>query len=433
MRVTPRIVIIGGGFAGIAAARELRGCDANVVLIDRRNHNLFQPLLYQVATAVLASSEIAAPIRQLAERQENLEVLLAEVTSVDVRARSIEVFNRDAGARTLKFDYLILATGVQSSYFGHDDFAEYAPSLKTLTDAEEIRTKILTAYELAELSDEPAERERLMTFAIVGGGPTGVELAASLARMATQTLHNNFRRIDPRQSSIILIEGGKRILPAFHPSLARAAAARLKRLGVSIRTGSNVELVDGDGLVVGGGRIKSATVLWAAGVSPSPLLTKLGVPTDRAGRVSVSRSLEVPGYPGVFVVGDAASIMEDGRPLPGVAQVAIQSGRYAGRAIAGEIAGRKNTKAFRYFNKGNLAVVGRNYAVFERDNVRISGSLACFMWAFVHIMFLPQVQNRLRVQIQWFWTYFTGQRGSRIIPEPFPEQRLTHHEKAKVS
>ena len=430
LRTRPRILIVGGGFAGLAVAGALRGADADVVIIDRRNHTLFQPLLYQVATATISPSEIAAPIRQLVETQENVEVVLAEVTKVDLQSRTLDAHNADLGTRTLSFDYLVIATGVQSSYFGHEEFAQYAPSLKTLTDAQDIRTRVLRAFELAELSDDPAEQARLMTFAIVGGGPTGVELAASLATMATQTLQNNFRRIDPSKSSIILIEGGKRILPAFHESLAEAAARRLERLGVQMLIGSNVKLVDADGVVVGAERINSATVLWAAGVAPSPILKKLGVPTDRSGRVHVSPSLEVPGFPGVFVIGDAASIMQDGYPLPGVAQVAIQSGGYAGHAIANDIAGRTNVKPFRYINKGNLAVVGKNYAVFERDKLRLSGFIAWLVWAFIHIMFLPQLQNRLRVEIQWLWTYFTAQRGSRIIPESHSEQRSNNLEKA---
>ncbi len=429
----PRIVIIGGGFAGIAAARALKRSNADVLLIDQRNHHLFQPLLYQVATAVIAPSETAAPIRQLAATQENVDVVLAEVTGVNLQSRSIDVSNPDVGARTVKFDYLVVATGVQSSYFGHDEYARHAPSLKTLTDAELIRSKILRAYELAELTDDPDERSRLMTFAIVGGGPTGVELAASLATMATTTLRKNFRRIDPSESSIVLIDGAKRILPTFHESLAQAATQHLQKLGVEIRTGANVDLVDEQGVVVGGERIKSSTVLWAAGVAPSPLLKKLGVPTDRSGRVPVSPFLEVPGFHGVFVVGDAASIMQDGRPLPGVAQVAIQSGDYVGRFIAGEIEARDVTQPFSYFNKGNLAVVGKNYAVYERDKMRLSGLIAWIIWAFIHIMFLPQLQNRLRVEMQWLWSYLTGERGSRLITEPPTSQRQANLEKAEVS
>ena len=416
-RGKPRVVIVGGGFAGINAARALKGCDSEVVLIDRRNHHVFQPLLYQVATAIIAPSEIAAPIRQLAETQKNLSVMLAEVTGVNLQSRNIETYREGVGSRTVAFDYLVVAAGMESSYFGHDEFAEYAPSLKTVADAEAIRTKILTAYEIAELSDDAAERAKQTTFVVVGGGPTGVELAASIAEMATVTLRSNFRRFDPAKSSIVLIEGGPRILPAFHESLAKGAAKRLERLGVKILTGNNVERVDNDGVIVAGNRIESATVLWAAGVVASPIVRMLGVPTDRAGRVVVGPSMNVPDKQGVFVVGDAATIMQDGHPLPGVAQVAIQSGKYVGRFIGDEIAGRTSTKAFRYFNKGNLAVVGKNFALLERYEVRLSGFMAWFIWAFVHIAFLPQLQNRLRIQIQWLWSYFTGQRGARLIPE----------------
>ena len=279
-----RVVIIGGGFAGIAAARALRRCDAEVVLIDRRNHHIFQPLLYQVATAVLAPAEIAAPIRQLEEKQKNLTVMLAEVTAVDLNSRSVNVSYPASGAHKIAFDFLIIAAGMQSSYFGHDEFARYAPGLKNLSDAETIRTKILSAYELAELTDDESERSRLMTFVLVGGGPTGVELAASMAQMATVTLRGNFRRIDPAKTSIVLIEGGNRILPTFAESLSRKAARRLEKLGVKVLTGTKVEKVDEQGVVAGGKRIPSATVLWTAGVAASPVVKTLGVPTDRAGR-----------------------------------------------------------------------------------------------------------------------------------------------------
>jgi NADH dehydrogenase len=432
-REKPRVVIIGGGFAGINAARALRGRDVEVVIIDRRNHHLFQPLLYQVATAVLAPSEIAAPIRQLAGSQKNLSVMLAEVTGIDLLSRSVETNSEGLGKKKVGFDYLVVATGVQSSYFGHDEFAEYAPSLKTVADAEAIRTKILFAYELAELSDNAAEREKLMTFVVVGGGPTGVEMAASIAQMATVTLRSNFRRIDPTKTSIVLVEGGKRILPTFHESLAEAAAKHLERLGVELRLGANVDRVDEHGVVVGGNQIASATVLWAAGVAASPVVKMLGVPTDRTGRVPVGAFLNVRDEQAIFVVGDAATIMQDDRPLPGVAQVAIQSGAYVGRFIADDIEGIPSLEPFRYFNKGNLAVVGKNFAVFERNDLRMSGFAAWLIWAFIHVAFLPQLQNRLRVEIQWLWSYFTGQRGSRLIPEAPAMRPVSDAQKVKTS
>jgi len=329
----PRVVIVGGGFAGIATAKALRHCDADVTIIDRRNHHIFQPLLYQVATAVLAPSDVAAPIRQLAARQQNVSVILGEVVSVDLKARSVDVDCPGVGGKKLGFDYLVVAAGMQSSYFGHDEFAKYAPSLKTITDAETVRTRILSAYESAESIEDVTERRRHMTFVIVGAGPTGVELAGSLAHMATTTLRSNFRRIDPAASSIFLLEGGARILPSFHESLSKKAAERLAKLGVKVVTGAMVEHIDAGGVMVGGKRIESSTVLWTAGVSPSPVVKMLGVATDRAGRARVGPFMNVPDTRGLFVVGDTATLMHNGRPLPGVAQVAIQQGRYVGGLI----------------------------------------------------------------------------------------------------
>ncbi|HKE37492.1 MAG TPA: NAD(P)/FAD-dependent oxidoreductase [Candidatus Baltobacteraceae bacterium] len=429
----PVVVIIGGGFAGIKAARALKGSNAEIILIDRRNHHIFQPLLYQVATAFLSPADIAAPIRQIEETQANVSVALAEVTGIDVASQTVSVYAENAGTRTLSFDYLVVATGAQSTYFGHDEFAEFAPSLKTLADAEEIRAKILRGYEIATVTADPAERSRQLTFAIVGGGPTGVELAASLATMARDTLRGNFRGIDPSQSKIVLIEAGKRVLPQFHESLAAKAVKHLESLGVQILTASSVEHVDARGLVVNGNRIEAATVLWAAGVAVSPILKMLGAPTDRGGRVIVDAQLRVPGTQKVFVVGDAANITQGNRPLPGVAQVAIQSGSFVGRLIAAQVKGEKPTKTFSYFNKGNLAVVGKNYALLERDNVRVSGFFAWLVWALIHITFLPQLQNRLGVGVQWLYSYFTGRRGARLIPEGSSEQRLAGAKAAKAS
>jgi NADH dehydrogenase len=411
-------VIIGAGFAGIAAARALKRCDAEVVLTDRRNHHIFQPLLYQVATAVLAPSDIAAPIRQLAGRQKNLSVMLAEVVGVNLNSRSVDVDCPGLGIRKVPFDYLVVATGMRPSYFGHDEFARYAPGLKSLNDAETIRAKILSAYELAESTDDPGERARQMTFVLVGAGATGVELAASLAQMAAVTLRGNFRRIDPAKSTIILLEGGTRILSSFAEALSRKAAKRLEKLGVKVVTGVKVEKVDEEGVNAGGKRIASATVLWTAGVTPSPIVKMLGVKTDRAGRASVGRFMDVPDAPCVFVVGDTASIMQDGQPLPGVAQAAIQQGRYVGRLISQMLKGREPTRPFRYFDKGNMAVVGKNFAILEAGRVRMSGLVVWLVWVFIHVMALPQLQNRLRVQRQWLWSYVTGQRSSRLIFEP---------------
>jgi len=417
-RERKRVVIIGGGFAGIAAAHALRHSDAEVLLIDRRNHHIFQPLLYQVATAVLSPAEIAAPIRQLEAKQRNVSVALAEVTGVDLASRTIEAALPGAGVRRIAFDYLVVATGMRPSYFGHDEFARHAPGLKSLNDAETIRAKILGAFELAATTEDEGERARQMTFVLVGAGPSGVELAASLAQMVKVTLRGNFRRIDPANSTIVLLDAGNRVLPTFAESLSHRVTRHLTKLGVKVLTGVKVETVDEQGVIAGGKRIPSATVLWTAGVAASPIPKMLGTKTDRAGRALVDPFLKVVDAPGVFVVGDAASVMHNGHPVPGVAQAAIQEGQYVGRLIAKELKGRKVKRPFRYFDKGNMAVVGKNYAVLERKWLRTSGFLTWLVWAFVHIISLPQLQNRLRVQRQWLWSYFTGQRSSRLIPEP---------------
>jgi NADH dehydrogenase len=418
-----RIVIVGGGFAGVAAARALDRCDADIILLDRRNHHIFQPLLYQVATGVLAPSEIAAPIRQLAEKQKNVSVMLAEVTGVDLHARTVDASLPGVGVREIQYDYLVIAPGMRPSYFGHDEFARYAPGLKSLSDAETIRAKILSAYELADTTDEEDERARQMTFVLVGAGATGVELAASMAHLAAVTLRGQFRRIDPSKSTIILIEGGGRILPTFAESLAKKAARRLEKLGIKVLTGVKVEKVDSDGVIADGRRIPSATVIWTAGVAPSPLVKLLGAKTDRAGRVSVGPFMNVQDVPDVFVIGDASSVTCDGRPVPGVAQAAIQQGRYVGRLIARQLNGREPKRPFRYFNKGNMAVVGKNFAILESGRLGTSGFVTWLVWVVLHLMSLPLLQSRLRVQTQWFWSYFTGQRSARLIPE-LPRDRI---------
>ena len=414
----PRIVIIGGGFAGIAAARAMRKCDADIVLVDRRNHHIFQPLLYQVATAVLSPAEVAAPIRQIARKQKNISVMLAEVTQIDLTTRSIDVDCRALGTRAIPYDYLVIAAGMQASYFGHDEFARYAPSLKTIADAEGIRTRVLNAYELAELTENPDERARQMTFVLVGAGPTGVELAASLAQLASVTLRSSFRQIDPAKTSILLLEGGPRVLASFAESLSRKATKRLEKIGVKVVTGAKVDQIDAQGVVVAGNRIECATVVWTAGVAASPLVEMLGAKTDRAGRVYVGPSMNLPDAPGVFVIGDAAAVAQDGRPLPGIAQVAIQQGRYVGRLISAELAGsKKPPRPFRYSDKGSMAVIGKNFAIMESGRIRMSGFLAWLAWALVHLIFLPQLQNRMRVQAQWLWSYLTGQRSSLLVAE----------------
>ena len=412
-----RVLIVGGGFAGIAAARALKRSDVEITLIDRRNHHIFQPPLYQVATAVLAPSEIAAPIRQLEAKQKNLSVMLAEVKGVNLGARTVEAICPEIGSRKLEYDFLVIATGMRPSYFGHDEFARFAPGLKSLSDAETIRTKILSAFELAEATDDENERARQMTFVLVGAGPTGVELAASIAQLVSVTLRNNFRKIDPAKSRIVLLDGGTRILPTFAESLSRKAAKRLAKLGVEVSTGVKVEKVDDQGVVAAGVRIPSATVLWTAGVSASPVVKMLATRTDRAGRAFVGAFMDIPDAPNVFVAGDAATMTQDGHPVPGVAQAAIQQGHFVGHVIANRVRGRKDGRPFRYRNKGNMAVVGKNFAILESGHLRSSGFVTWLVWAALHVLALPQLQNRFRVQTQWFWSYLSGQRSSRLISE----------------
>jgi NADH:quinone reductase (non-electrogenic) len=412
-----RVVIVGGGFAGIAAARALKRSNVDILLLDRRNHHIFQPLLYQVATAVLAPSEIAAPLRQLEAKQKNVAVLLAEIKGINPAARAVEAICPGVGSRKFEYDFLIVATGMRPSYFGHDEFAQFAPGLKNLNDAETIRTRILSAFELAESTDDEKERTRQMTFVLVGAGPTGVELAASIAQMVSVTLRGNFRNIDAARSRILLLDGGTRVLPTFAESLSKKTARRLNKLGVEIMTGVRVERVDDQGVVAAGERIPSATVLWTAGVAVSPVVKMLGTTMDRAGRALVGPLLDIPEAPDVFVVGDAAAITQDGHPVPGVAQAAIQQGRFVGRLIANRTRGRKDGRPFRYRNKGNMAVVGKNFAVLEAGHLRTAGFLTWLVWAALHVLALPQLQNRFRVQTQWFWSYLTGQRSSRLISE----------------
>jgi NADH dehydrogenase len=413
-----RVVIIGGGFAGLAAARALKRSNVDILLLDRRNHHIFQPLLYQVATAVLAPSEIAAPLRQLEAKQKNVSVLLAEVKGINPAARAVEAICPGVGGRKFEYDFLVVATGMRPSYFGHDEFAQFAPGLKSLNDAETIRTKILSAFELAESTDDEKERTRQMTFVLVGAGPTGVELAASIAQLVSVTLCRNFRNIDPARSRIVLLDGGTRVLPTFAESLSKKVAKRLSNLGVEVLTGVKVEKIDDQGVIAGGERIPSATVLWTAGVAASPVVKLLGTAMDRAGRALIGPFLDIPEAPDVFVVGDAAAMMtQDGYPVPGVAQAAIQQGRFVGRLIANRAKGRKDGRPFRYRNKGNMAVVGKNFAVLEAGWLRTGGFLTWLVWAVLHVLALPQLQNRFRVQTQWFWSYLTGQRSSRLISE----------------
>jgi len=411
----PRIVIVGGGFGGLAAAKALKNTPAQVILIDRTNHHLFQPLLYQVATAALTPSQIATPIRSIFRKQKNVTVILGEVTGVDKERKCVFVSDADRERVPVAYDYLVLATGATHSYFGHNEFEEYAPGLKSLADAVSSRNKILQAFEQAEAEEDPSRHPDLLTFILVGAGPTGVEMASALAILVRTTLKSDFRRIDPASAKIVLVDMAPRVLPPFSEDLSEAAKRRLEQLGVEVRLGHGVERIDAEGIVVAGERIASKTVIWTAGVAPSPAGKWLQVETDRAGRVRVQNDVTVPGRPEIFVVGDTASFEEDGKPLPGVAQVAIQQGRYAGKLIHSRIVGSPPPGPFRYFDKGSMAVVGRGFAVLQSHKVRVSGFEAWLAWAVVHLQFLATSSLRLTVFLQWVWTYFTGQRGSRLI------------------
>src|SRR6201998_1368441 len=414
----PKIIIVGGGFAGLAAAKALRKTPANVFLIDRTNHHLFQPLLYQVATSVLTSSQIATPIRSILRNQKNATVVMGEVTGVDKDQKCVMVSDADRQNVPIAYDYLILATGASHSYFGHNEFAEYAPGLKSLADAEAARNKILQAFELAEAEEDPSRHRDLLTFILVGAGPTGVEMAGALAVFVRTTLKSDFRRIDPRSARILLVDMASRVLPPFSESLSKAAKQRLENLGVEVRLGHSVDQIDADGIVIAGERIAGKTVIWTAGVAPSPAGKWLTVETDRAGRVRIEKDLTVPGHPEILVVGDTASLDQNGKPLPGVAQVAIQQGRYAGKLIHNRIVGNPPPPPFSYFDKGNMAVVGKGFAVLQSGKVQISGVALWSPWAAVHLQFLATSSLRLSVFLQWVWTYVTGQRGDRLIVSP---------------
>jgi NADH dehydrogenase FAD-containing subunit len=411
----PVIVIVGGGFGGLAAARVLKNTPMKVILIDRRNHHLFQPLLYQVATSVLAPGQIGSPIRGILKNSENTTVILGNVTGVDVQARNVMVDTEDRTGVTVSYDYLILATGVQHSYFGHPEFEKHAPGLKNLADAVAIRNRILGAFEEAEAERDPTLHQELLTFVLVGAGPTGVEMASAIAVMVRSTLKREFRRIDPASARIVLIDRGVRPLGTFSSDLSRIAEHRLTELGVDVRLGKGVDLIDEQGVVVAGERIASKTVIWTAGVAPSPAGKWLAAATDSAGRVRVRNDLSIQNHPEVFVIGDTASLDQDGKPLPGVAQVAMQQGRYAGKLIGRRVMNQPASTPFRYFDKGNLAVVGKGFAVLERGRVRFSGFAAWLVWVAVHLQFLAQSSLRVSVFVQWTWTYLTGQRGSRLI------------------
>jgi NADH:quinone reductase (non-electrogenic) len=408
----PRVLIVGGGFAGIAAAKALRRAPVDVTLVDRHNHHVFQPLLYQVATASLAPSDIAVPIRWLLRSQKNATVLLGNVSRLDLDARA--AFLDDGTA--LPYDYLILAAGTRHAYFGHDDWEAHAPGLKTLDDAITLRNQFLLAFERAELATDPALREALMTIVIVGGGPTGVELAGIMTSIARQALRADFRRIDTAAARIVLLEGGPRLVPNFHEKLSRQAERDLRRLGVEVCLDAIVTRVEADAVYAGDERIATQTVIWAAGNRASPLSEIPGVPIDRARHIEVEPDLSVPGHPEAFCVGDQATLPRpDGSPHPGVAQVAIQMGRRAGRNVVRDLRGSARVP-FNYRNRGDMAVIGRFSALAQLPfGLRFSGPLAWVMWLFLHIAYLAGFRNRLSVMVQWGYAFVTWQRGVRLI------------------
>jgi NADH dehydrogenase len=412
---TPRVVIVGGGFGGLAAAKALGKAPVEVILIDRTNHHVFQPLLYQVATSVLAPSQMSSPIREVLRRNKNTTVIMGEVTGVDKAQRCIFVNDADREHVPIPYDYLILATGARHSYFGHNEFEKFAPGLKSLADAVGIRNKILSAFEQAEAEENVDLHRDLLTFVLVGAGPTGVEMAAALAIFIRTSLRSEFRRIDPTSARIVLIDAARSVLGMFATSLSEAAEFHLQKLGVEIHLGHAVEKIDSEGVIVAGERIASKTVIWTAGVTPSPAGKWLGAETDRAGRVRIQPDLRVPNHSEIFVVGDTASLDQDGKPLAGVAQVAMQQGRYAGKLIRRQLTGKRPPKPFRYFDKGTMAVVGKGYAVLQSGKIRLHGLLAWLAWAFIHITFLSQLSLKISVFLQWGWVFLTGQRGSRLI------------------
>ena len=410
MTALPRVVIVGGGFAGLWATRALASAPVRITLVDRGNHHLFQPLLYQVATAGLSAPDIAAPLRHILRTQRNVEVRMATVDRIDVTGKRVEL----ADGHAIDFDTLLLASGAKHAYFVHDQWAEHAPGLKTLDDALDLRRKLLLAFERAEAATDPAERDAWLSFAVVGGGPTGVELAGTLAEIARHTLTGEFRNIDPAQARVRLVEAGPRVLASFPEDLSAKARRQLERLGVEVSTGVPVTDINADGYRLGDTFVPAKTVVWAAGVAASPLGRSLGVPLDRAGRVPVAPDLSVPGHPDVFVAGDLAAVVQDGKPVPGVAPAAKQMGRHVAQAIRARLAGRAATP-FGYKDYGNLATIGRMAAVVDFGRLKLSGLLAWWFWLIAHVFFLIGFRNRLVVLLNWFWAYWSYQRAARII------------------
>ena len=427
----PRVVIVGAGFGGLQAALHLGRAPVHITVIDRNNHHLFQPLLYQVATAGLSPADISAPIRNVLRRQRNTDVLLAEVTSVDTARREVHARSRaDGQPITVPYDELILATGAGQSYFGHDDWQSYAPGLKSIEDATDIRRKLLLAFEAAEteMETDPAKAQARLTFVIVGGGPTGVELAGTIAEVARKSLVRDFRRINPATARIVLVEAMPRLLSGFPESLAKKVEHKLRDLGVDVRTNTRVTGVDEAGVELEGEHLDAQTVVWAAGVQASPAGKWLGCETDRAGRALVERDLSIPGHPEIFVIGDTAVVKGYTPPLPGIAPVAMQEGRYVASVIRARVQGERAHKPFHYFDKGTLATVGRAYAIAKIRGLRLSGFFAWLVWMAVHIFFLIGFRNRALVMFQWAWAYLTYQRGARLITYIDEDPTIAHHQ-----
>lgn len=416
-----RVVIVGGGFGGLAAAQALAGTDVDITLIDRRNHHLFQPLLYQVATASLSTSEIAWPIRHILRKRAEIITLLASVSGIDVVGEAVLL---EGGAR-VGYDSLILATGARHAYFGHDDWEEFAPGLKTLEDATTIRRKLLLAFEAAERETDPAKRQALLTFVLIGGGPTGVEMAGAIVELARETLKGEFRSIRPSDARVVLIESGDRVLGNFRPELSVYTLKALRRLGVEVELGAPVTTIDAHGVIYGGKRLDAATVIWAAGVQASPAARWLGVEADRAGRVKVEADLTVPGHSEIFVIGDtAASLQADGKPVPGVGDAAKQSGKHAARVIRSRLGRAGPSLPFRYKHAGDIATIGKRAAVIDFGWIRLTGRLAWWVWGLAHIYFLIDTKNRLAVALSWLWIYLSGQRSARLITQGDPQDRI---------
>jgi NADH dehydrogenase len=420
----PHVVIVGAGFGGLYAAKAFRRADVSVTVVDRRNHHLFQPLLYQVATAALSPGDIAYPIRTIVRRQKNTRVLLADVSSIDVDNR--RVILRDG---EISYDFLILAAGATDAYFGHDEWKEAAPGLKSLEAALEVRRRILLAFEKAEREADVKRRRDLMTFVVVGGGPTGVELAGAIAEIARSVMVHEFRAIDPRDARVVLVEAGPRLLSTFPADLADHAEKSLRAIGVEVWTGFPVTHIDGGGVVLGDCRIEAGTTLWAAGVQASPLGRSLGVPLDRGGRVIVQPDLTIPGHPEVFVIGDLAACADRGKVLPGVAPVAIQQGKHAAENVLRSLR-KQPLEHFRYVNKGNLATIGRAAAIAHFGRIKIWGFAAWVTWLFVHILYLIGFRNRLVVMINWAWSYFRYKRAARLITGDFDQVPVSPSESA---